>query len=422
MTPTETRPTPAITQRLATITLWALLLLPLVASPMLGLLTPYVSLVFVIPLFFVTLFRGQFVAAYRDYTAAALLAAFVVIAIICSVTAHSFGDALHAFNFTMILAYGVAAYFLARHASPRSVPITAGLAASGVVIALGYVLILMLLRHGHGHRPSGPNLGPIVLSNALLALGFMASGAGLVLPGRRAWLAVIPPLAAIAATLVTGSRGPLLALPVVLLVAAIFYWRLRFAGSLRAGLIGLGVLGVVCGAGLLAVLSGKRTASLLNILQTVLQSGTTTDGNTSERLQLYQAGWQAFLHSPWIGYGWANVAAAAHPYLSAPTGALLRLPQLHNDVLNFAVAGGIVGVACYFAILTGPLVGAIRSARDSLRPFRLYATTLIMIVYAGGGLTDLMFGFEFHTFLFVLLNAIVLGYCREAAPSAKPAA
>ena len=38
---------------------------------------------------------------------------------------------------------------------------------------------------------------------------------------------------------------------------------------------------------------------------------------------------------------------------------------------------------------------------------------MLTIVYVGGGLTDLMFGFEYHTYLFAMLTAILIGLCRE---------
>ena len=46
---------------------WALLLLPLVISPILGLLTPYATLLVIIPLFVVALVRRQFATAYSDH-------------------------------------------------------------------------------------------------------------------------------------------------------------------------------------------------------------------------------------------------------------------------------------------------------------------------------------------------------------------
>jgi O-antigen ligase len=158
--------------------------------------------------------------------------------------------------------------------------------------------------------------------------------------------------------------------------------------------------------------------SLLGIVEALRGGAAVTDESTRERLVLWQAGWSSFQQSPWLGHGWANIMSSVQPFLPADDAALATtLPQLHNDVLNFAVGAGIVGVACYFAIISAPLVGAWLSPRDRLRTFRLYGATVLTIVYIGGGLTDLMFGFEFHTFLFIMLTAILLGYCREQVPA-----
>ena len=418
-------------QRLGAITFCVLLVAPLAISPLLGLLTPYATLLFAIPLFFVKVYRGQFAAAYRSYTPRALLLVFVVLAIICAVTAAAVPDALRAFNFTMLLVYGAISYFLAGHAEyPRKSWLGTGpllvtnLATAGVVIGLVEILFTLLVQHLE--RPTGPNIGPIVLANALLALGFLGLGAGLLRRGTIDWLALVPPVLAIAAAFLTGSRGPLISIPVASIFAAVFFWRVRLNGSVRAGVLGLVAI-LVAGAIGTFVLARSRGASIFNIANTIVTGGAVTDHTVSERLALYQAGWQAFLSSPWIGHGWAHIVSAVLPFLHTTDASVARLPQLHNDVLDFAVAGGVVGVACYFVILTAPLIGALRSTHDRLRPFRIYGTAVIMIIYAGGGLTDLMFGFEFHTFLFVMLNAIILGYCREPqvvpgeAAAARPA-
>jgi O-antigen ligase len=139
----------------------------------------------------------------------------------------------------------------------------------------------------------------------------------------------------------------------------------------------------------------------------LVDRGAVADETTRQRLALYRAGLQAFYNSPWVGHGWANIMGSVQPYLSAGDSALDRLPQLHNDVLNFAVGGGVVGVLCYVAIISTPLIGMVYSPLDRFRSFRLFGSLMITIVYIGGGLTDLMFGFEFHTYLFVTLTAVV---------------
>src|SRR5512141_1038446 len=88
-----TRPrSPAEMERLGTITLWALLLLPLVISPLLGLLTPYAALLVAVPLFFVTIFQRRFAPAYANHEARAFLLVFVVLALVFAVTADSASD------------------------------------------------------------------------------------------------------------------------------------------------------------------------------------------------------------------------------------------------------------------------------------------------------------------------------------------
>jgi O-antigen ligase len=400
--------------RLPRAALWALLLLALVLSPVLGLLTPYAALIVVIPLFIVTLVRRNGGAAYSSYDARILLGVFVLFAIICAITADSPSDALRAFNFTMFLAYGAVALFLERQQVKSPGEVIARLAGLGVV--LGFIEVVGTALFVAASRPGGVNLGPIVLSNALLALGFISLGGVFSRRDWLGWLYLAPPALAIAATVITGSRGPLLAVPFAIVAAAGFIWRYRLGSSPRAALVGAAGLAVALAAGVVAVLQG-RAGSLLSIFGEVAQGSAVIDESTRQRLVLYRAGWQSFEQAPWIGHGWGNVMPSVKPFLAESDKWLLNwLPQLHNDVLNFAVASGVVGVVAYLFIVTAPIVGALLSPPDSLRTFRLYGATVLTIVYVGGGLTDLMFGFEFHTYLFAMLTAILLHFCREPRP------
>ncbi len=399
--------------RLPVIARWALLLLALALSPVLGLLTPYVALLVILPLFVVTLVRRNGAAAYAAYDARVLLGVFVLFAIVCAVTADSASDVLRAFNFTMFLTYGAVALFLERQRIARPAELVARLAAIGVVLGLVEVCVSAALEHAS--RPGALNLGPIVLSNGLLALGFVALGGVFVRRDRYGWLYLLPPLLAIVATVLTGSRGPLLAVPAAAIAAALFIWHDRFRHSLRATLGGAAALVLVLAAGIAVVLQG-RAGSILSIIGAVAEGNAVVDETVRQRLVLYRAGWQSFQQSPWLGHGWGNIMSSVKPFLADSDQWLLTwLPQLHNDVLNFAVASGVIGVAAYLVIISTPIVGAMLSPRDGLRTFRLYGATVLTIVYVGGGLTDLMFGFEFHTYLFAMLTAILLHLCREPA-------
>jgi len=402
-----------MTTRLATVALWALLLLPLVLSPLLGLLTPYAALLVVIPILVIVLARARSALAYASWEARAFLLVFAVLAIVFAATADSVSDVLRAFNFTMLLAYGAIAWFLAMRAGEISAERVAQLAGLGVLVGFLEVAAAALLGSA---RPTGINIGPIVLSNALLALGFVSLGGSLLRRDAWGWAYLLPPALAIAATFLTISRGPLLSLPFAILAAAAFIWHQRFGRSRRAAVLGIVVL-LALVAGLALIALQGRAGSIVTILNTMAGGGAVADESARERLVFYAAGWKSFLGSPWIGHGWGNIMPSIQGFLAPGDAGLTETyKQLHNDVLNFAVGAGIIGVVCYITIITAPLIGAWLSPRDTLRPFRLYGATVLTIVYVGGGLTDLMFGFEFHTFLFIMLTAILLGFCRDRRP------
>jgi O-antigen ligase len=273
-----------------------------------------------------------------------------------------------------------------------------------------------------GARPSGFNIGSIVLANAGIALAVVAA-----LPLMRGrdrhdlWLLAAPVLALVIVWM-TRSRGPLLAIPPLFLIITFFVWRVRLREVKWFPFLALAIIIVLLLLAIALMSRGER--SVTELLSEVFTGSDITNTGARARVVLQEAGWRAFLDSPWIGHGWAHLMDAVAPYLRPEDAEFARLPQLHNDVLNFAVSGGIVGIACYVAILVSPTIAAWRSARDSLYTVRLFGTFALLVVYATAGLTDLMFGHEFHTAFFVTLNAIILGMCRDAPrpPISSPGA
>src|SRR5690606_31643174 len=95
----------------------------------------------------------------------------------------------------------------------------------------------------------------------------------------------------------------------------------------------------------------------------------------------------------------------------------------HNDVLNFAVAGGIVGIGCLLVLLAAPLTGLLHAPHDGVRLPRAYLCLMLTVGYAVLGLTDMTFGYDIETTLYAFLLAVVLGGFREepAAAAVTPA-
>ncbi|RYE85778.1 MAG: hypothetical protein EOP19_08630 [Hyphomicrobiales bacterium] len=149
----------------------------------------------------------------------------------------------------------------------------------------------------------------------------------------------------------------------------------------------------------------------------VLQTGSAgADGATQERLGMYRTGLEAFQHAPWLGWGWANLGNAAAELNPAVFAAEAGTAFMyHNDVVNFAVAGGIVGIACLVVLLLAPVVGAMASLRESWFRIRLYCCLILSTGYAIFGLTDSTLGYDAPTTLYAFLTAMVLGAFREPA-------
>lgn len=248
---------------------------------------------------------------------------------------------------------------------------------------------------------------PIRYAATALLLGFLALGGVVGTSARWRWVFLVGPVLAAVALYVSGSRGPLAAVPVLVLVAIVMLVPRRR----RLVVLGLGVVlvAVVIAAG---YLSGSRMASMVDIVLRALRGEATLDESFAIRLNIYRAGLTSFLDASWLGHGWSQITLAPQPYFSDPL-PLHAYSHLHNDILDFAVAFGVPGIVLYVMIVAAPIAGALRSARDSLWPLRVYGCVVLSVGYLIMGQSSLMLGFEYPTVLYVGLAAILLGYLRE---------
>lgn len=375
-----------------------------------GLITPYLLAIVGILLFVKHLWQRELVSAYHEPTALIFLGAWCLLLVCYAISARRPGDVVLAFNFVMLLLYAPMRHELTRWARPANARLVANLASAGVLVALAVALFQIVVLG----QPRADNIlfGAILLANTAILLGFLAL-IGLMTEGPNRWAYLVMPVLGVVVAGLTGSRGPLLAVVPLMLVAAIFiarHFRIRATVVAAAG-IGLVVLGAMAMWGM-----QSRALTVFTAIGEVLAGrdiSAIVDETTRYRLDLYWAGYQAFLEQPIFGHGWARLMSAAWPYLPANKAPYLNLPQLHNDVVNFAVAAGVVGVGIYLTILAAPVVGVLRSTRDTQFFVRLYGVVVLVVAYVCDGLTDLMLGFEFHTALYATLIAVLLGYCRD---------
>jgi O-antigen ligase len=258
--------------------------------------------------------------------------------------------------------------------------------------------------------------GRAVLLLPLIGVTFVLHQRGLV--GRAITIALIP--AALVVAFATGSRGPLLALVIVGLLALIRY--LSRPHSLDRRLVGvaasLAVASVVVASFVAPALPGdstRRFAVFGDLVQSALfgDFGTSTaDGSAGARVTLFRAALSMFGERPILGYGTAGFRASSHRFLSPSE--LEAWP--HNAVLQFAAEYGLVGVALFVGLVALALTR--RLPRDtSGGPVRVVLVFFLLNAMVSGDiLTDrLTWG------LLLLILLIDVPVARpHVVPSAPP--
>ncbi|WP_332689150.1 O-antigen ligase family protein [Devosia sp.] len=289
---------------------------------------------------------------------------------------------------------------------------TIGLSASvGAAGAAGVALVDSIIL---GEVRAGTLVNnPIHFAALALVVGFVALvGMSSKKPAVRLAVLVAPSLSLLAVVL-SGSRGPMFAaLPLAALAIALVIGRVSRQRALFA-LYCLAATAII--AVLIAWFTGvfQRFAVFAELPQ-LLTGGTTNDSSTSERLQIYSAAWRAFLDSPIFGHGLIDLTTPVLQYM--PEGAVLGDYQhLHNDLADFAVAGGALGLAAYLLILVAPIVEVVRRGIWMRHPDALYLALVISTGFFCMGLTNATFGILSQTTLYAFVTALVVHLCRTDA-------
>ena len=341
------------------------------------------------------------------------VAAFLIILVLYAITSRpGTTDFLFAFNFAMYLFFVPLQAIFRQHARPGNVLLVAKLALAGTVLA-AVVAVVQVGFLGFG-RAEGHGSNPIPSSTTALILGFLALMGFVAGGGRRRYLYLLGPVLGILVVLLAGARGPLLGAGALLTLALLTIPRNRWLGAAALAAIAAAVV-----AGLLLVPEYfGRVSRLVPMIEEILAGEPIRETSGNIRLRIFEGSLQAFLDSPWIGHGWGAKTEVVDSYLAEPVFGSPKY-HLHSDILTFAVTGGVVGLVAYLLVLAAPLLGAFRSARDTQFAARSYGAAALVTGYAACGSVNLLFGFEYLTSFYVLLAAILLGFCRDQPASGK---
>lgn len=221
----------------------------------------------------------------------------------------------------------------------------------------GFFLPFLFYRTGYGQFIS-PNVFAYLMEMTLGLIAGLMLGGG---TGRNGWLVCLAMMAVIWTALVlSNSRGAIVGLVCqsvfVLFVALTWYSeRLSERGSRTRLMTFVGSSRLARIAAILLII-GTLAAGVLwmggESLSTKLAqtNDQTSDGTT--RHEIWSASWRLFKNNPWTGAGFGAYFLAI-PQFEKSSGHV-KLEQAHNDYLDLAASGGVVGI-----VLAAWFIGAV---------------------------------------------------------------
>lgn len=109
----------------------------------------------------------------------------------------------------------------------------------------------------------------------------------------------------------------------------------------------------------------------------------TRDFNSQDnRLLIWQRGLSAFIQKPLLGWGVENFETAiSHQYTASDINLRnIRVDKAHNEFLEVLVAGGLLGFACYLALIIFTLMNLWRHHNQPWPKTNLYALIIYLII------------------------------------------
>lgn len=240
---------------------------------------------------------------------------------------------------------------------------------------------------------------------------------------RRFWLVSVA--CAIGAILLTQSRGAFLVLPWCVLV---YWWFWHKNHNHRNGFHLSPIILIVASMTLLAgswwapgdVL---RIRAAVNNVSEVLASEN-YNSSIGARIYLWDMAWEGIKQSPWIGIGSTErirrvkqAGDGGPPEELAKLSTVRRVSHIHNQYLNDALDGGIIGLASQLALLAGLALTARRLA--SIAPYAGWQCSGVLFMHATASITNVNFGHNYYM-MALSLAAVVPLLCATTTANARP--
>jgi O-antigen ligase len=223
--------------------------------------------------------------------------------------------------------------------------------------------------------------------------------------------------AGLIASILSESRGAWLALPVLVVILLVYFYR-RYGPRVAWG--GAGALAVIAVA--VALIAGGSIRERLTDTFAAFEGFEfgRADLNAPDVFSLDQRalmmayGLEAIADRPILGYGPQNAVTEVRLRAGADGYAIEQYGHLHNEYLTETVGNGIVGLVSLLLLLAAPVVTALRSERDKRYADRMALAAIVSAGAALFGLTSLAFG---HDITNTVYAGALLAVCLSAAAS-----
>ncbi|HEU4622074.1 MAG TPA: O-antigen ligase family protein [Burkholderiaceae bacterium] len=281
-------------------------------------------------------------------------------------------------------------------------------AAGAAVGALGAAGLGMYERVVIDLPRAGGFANQILYGNLALTLGVMCGVAWLVLPRGRA-LALVGLAGGLLASLLSGSRGGWIAVPILAVVLAVLSPDRR----VRRGLWGVVVIALIAAAvAWWLALIGHFPRLQQAVVDLQAYAAGNSDSSLGVRLEMWRAAWRFWREAPWMGMGTGNFHAGLERLVASGQmpAHVLQYRHAHNEFLHALATTGVVGLTALLALSAIPLsrmwrVSRALEARTELRFYALCGVCLIVGFWVYG-LTQAMFQHNLGIIGFIVLLAI----------------
>jgi O-antigen ligase len=287
----------------------------------------------------------------------------------------------------------------------------------GAVAALPFVLWQRVVLHMD--RPGGW-LNPITFGDLAMCLALVALAAAVDYrhSTRKALPAALGVAAGLAASLVTGSRGGLLALP---LAGLLFLCYAQLLHSRRVRLLLVGSF-VLIGAAFFVPATGMQERAELGVTEVrTWMNGGSAFSSLGIRLELWKGATMLIAERPFTGLDPVAVRRELRRHVEAGDldPAILLVEHLHNDPLQALASGGIGGLLAWAGILLAPFMffarelgRGIQQGMPQFAP--ALAGMLVVLSYFSFGLTEVIFWSLKGCMFYALMIFLLMGFCLIA--------